>query len=272
MKILIAGATSGIGRFLAERLLEAGHNVWGFARSTEGALSHARFRAFTCDVAEWDQVDQLAMTIATETQQLDAIIICAALQGPIGPAMTLDPKTWSAAIRVNLDGTFHVLRAFAALLRPEGDARAKILCFSGGGASKPRANFSAYAASKTGVVRLVETLAEEWRENAIDINSIAPGTLPTRMTEEILSNGAEAAGEAEIAMARATFDAGRQNFERLGRLVDFLLSPKSDGISGKLISAAWDPWEQFEKQRELLRKSDLLTLRRITPEDRGEAW
>jgi 3-oxoacyl-[acyl-carrier protein] reductase len=186
--------------------------------------------------------------------------------------MTLDPKEWSAAIRVNLDGTFNVLRAFAALLRPEGDARAKILCFSGGGASKPRANFSAYAASKTGLVRLVETLAEEWREEPIDINSIAPGTVPTRMTEDVLRVGAEAAGETEIAVARAALVSGPESFERIGRLVDFLLSPESDGISGKLISAVWDPWEQFGKQSERLRKSDLLTLRRITPEDRGEEW
>ena len=246
MKILIAGATSGIGRFLADWLLEAGHNVWGFARSVEGALVHGRFRASACDVTAWDTVDELARKIAEETHGLDAIIVCAALQGPIGPAMTLDPKEWSAAVRVNLDGTFNVLRAFRALLRPEGDARAKILCFSGGGASKPRANFSAYAASKTGVVRLVETLAEEWRQDLIDINSIAPGALSTRMTEEILRHGAEAAGKAEIAAARATLNAGRENFERLGRLVDFLLSPESDGISGKLISAPWDPWEQFE--------------------------
>jgi NAD(P)-dependent dehydrogenase (short-subunit alcohol dehydrogenase family) len=272
MRILIAGATLGIGRFLAERLLEGGHDVWGFARSIDGAIAHARFRSSACDVSEWDEVAQLAREIASETQRLDAIIICAALHGPVGPAMTLDPKKWSAAVRVNLDGTFNVVRAFAALLRPEGDARAKILCFSGGGASKPRANFSAYAASKTGVVRLVETLAEEWRDNAIDINSIAPGALPTRMTEEILRKRAQEAGDAEIAAARATLNAGQENFERLGRLVDFLLSPKSDGISGKLISAPWDPWEQFERQRERLQTTDLLTLRRITPEDRGEAW
>ena len=272
MRILLAGATSGIGRFLAERLLQAGHDVWGFARSSDGALVHARFRSFACDVSEWDEVDQLFRKIASETQRLDAIIICAASQGPIGPAMTLDPKSWSAAVRVNLDGTFNVLRAFAALLQPEGGARAKVLCFSGGGASKPRANFSAYAASKTAVVRLVETLAEEWRRDAIDINSIAPGSLPTRMTEEILRKGADAAGEAEIAAARETLRAGAENFERLGRLVDFLLSPQSDGISGKLISAPWDPWQQFGRQRERLQGTDLLTLRRVTPEDRGEAW
>ena len=272
MRILIAGATSGIGRFLAERLLQAGHDVWGFARSSAGALVNARFRSFTCDVSEWDEVDQLARQIASETPSLDAIIVCAALQGPIGPAMTLAPKSWSATVRVNLDGTFHVLRAFATLLRPEGAVRAKVLCFSGGGASKSRANFSAYAASKTAVVRLVETLAEEWRENAIDINAIAPGALPTRMIEEILRTGSETAGEAEMAAARETLNAGAEKFERLGQLVDFLLSPESDGISGKFISAPWDPWEQFGSQRERFRKTDLLTLRRITPEDRGEAW
>lgn len=272
MKIVIAGATSGIGRFLAEWLLEAGHSVWGFARSIEGAPVHARFRASACDITEWDEVGELAAKIASEADRLDALIICAAVQGPIGPAMTLDPKEWSAAVRVNLDGNFNVLRAFAPLLRPEGVARAKILCFSGGGASKARANFSAYAASKTGLVRLVETLAEEWRQDRIDINSIAPGTVPTRMTEDVLQIGANAAGEAEIAQARAALEAGSASFERIGHLVDFLLSPDSDGISGKLISAVWDPWEQFGKQRERLRKSDFLTLRRITPEDRGEAW
>ena len=272
MNILIAGARSGIGRFLTDRLLEAGHSVWGFARSIDGTLTHPRFRAFACDVAEWDDVEKLAGMIATEAERLDAIIVCAALQGPVGPALALDPKEWSATIRVNLDGTFNVLRAFGGLLRPNGDARAKILCFSGGGASKARANFSAYAASKTGLVRLVETLAEEWREKPIDINAIAPGTVPTRMTEDILQVGAEAAGEPEIAVARAALASGPESFERIGRLVDFLLSPKSDGISGKLISAVWDPWEEFEKQAERLRKSDLLTLRRITPEDRGETW
>jgi len=272
MKILIAGATSGIGRFLAEWLLQAGHEVWGFARSTEGALDHARFHAFACDVTDWEGVEQLAARIAAETRSLDAVIVCAALQGPIGPALSLDPKEWSATVRVNLDGTFNVLRAFTALLRPEGDARGKVLCFSGGGAGKARSNFSAYAASKTGVVRLVETLAEEWREDAIDINSIAPGALSTRMTQEILQQGIDGAGAAEVAAARATLNASRQNFERLGRLVDFLLSPASDGISGKLISAPWDPWEQFGTLRERLRKTDLLTLRRTTPEDRGETW
>lgn len=272
MKVLIAGASSGIGLFLAERLLEAGHAVWAFSRSSEHAPTHPRLRAFVCDVADWDQVHDLALKVAGETPRLDAIIICAAVQGPVGPALDVDAKAWSAAVRVNLDGTFNVLRAFAPILNGDGNSRGKILCFSGGGATKPRPNFSAYAAAKTGVVRLVETLAEEWRGKAIDINSIAPGALPTRIIHEILRNGREAAGEHEIEAARATLAEGREGFERLGKLVDFLLSSKSDGLTGKLISARWDPWEQFAEKQERLATTDLLTLRRIMPEDRGEAW
>ena len=272
MNILIAGTSSGIGRFLATRLLEAGNHVWGFARSTGDALHHAQFRPFICDVSDWEQVFQLSTRIAEEIAPLRAIVICAAVQGPIGPAMAVDPQKWSASIRVNLDGTFNILRAFVPQLRSERNVRPKVLCFSGGGAAKSRPNFSAYAAAKAGVVRLVETLAEEWREIGVDINAIAPGPLPTRMTDEILRDGARTAGESEVTAARESASSGPENFERLGRLVDFLLSAESDGISGKLISALWDPWEKFGEQRERLRDTDLLTLRRITPEDRGKVW
>ena len=98
---------------------------------------------------------------------------------------------------------------------------------SGGGAGKPRANFSAYAACRRPL--WLGTSWKRWRsecrQDPIDINSITPGAWSTRMTEEILRHGADAAGEAEMAAARATLKAGRKNFERLGRLVDFLFEP-----------------------------------------------
>jgi 3-oxoacyl-[acyl-carrier protein] reductase len=54
-------------------------------------------------------------------------------------------------------------------------------------------------------------------------------------------------------------------------LVGFLLSEKSDGISGKLISAVWDPWEKLHEFRKDL-DGDIYTLRRIVPKDRGKDW
>jgi len=272
MNILIGGTSSGIGRFLTESLLSLGHSIWGFSRSEGNVLEHAQFHWGACDIAKWSDVERLANTVGAEAGALDAIIVCSAVQGPVGRAMSIDPAAWSEAVRVNLDGTFYVLRAFAMHLRRGAGSRAKILCFAGGGASKARPNFSAYAAAKAGVVRLVETMAQEWRNEEIDINAIAPGALSTRMTREILDKGVNAAGEAEIANARETISKDRAGFERLRLLVEFLLSNESDGISGKLISAPWDPWEKFPEHRERLRLTDLLTLRRIVPEDRGESW
>jgi 3-oxoacyl-[acyl-carrier protein] reductase len=57
--------------------------------------------------------------------------------------------------------------------------------------------------------------------------------------------------------------------ELAARLAVYLASRQSDGITGRLISAQWDPWEKLDQFREQLNKSDIYTLRRIVPEDRG---
>ena len=146
--------------------------------------------------------------------------------------------------------------------------RAKAICFSGGGATKPRANFSAYGAAKTGVVRLVETIAEEERNRALDINAIAPGAINTRLTDEILALGPQVVGESEYASALKQKSAGGAPIEKVLGLIDWLLSPASDGISGRLLSAQWDNWSGLAAQRKTLAQSDLYTLRRITPDDK----
>ena len=126
----------------------------------------------------------------------------AAIQGAIGPAMSADPRLWSQTIRTNLDGTYFTIRAFWPLLQAAPRAEAKIICFSGGGATKARPNFSAYAAAKAGVVRLVENLAAEWTDVPVDINAIAPGAINTAMTEETVRSGPEVVGQAEWESAR----------------------------------------------------------------------
>jgi hypothetical protein len=52
----------------------------------------------------------------------------------------------------------------------------------------------------------------------------------------------------------------------------YLASEAADGITGKLISAVWDPWAQFEEHRQQLNNTDVYTLRRIVPRDRGLGW
>jgi len=271
MKIVLTGSSSGIGRALAERLLTRGHHVWGLARSdqTDFAASHAgTFRATRCDVSEWPQVAAAAAEILGEWNPIDALITCAGLQGEIGPALSVDPERWSATVRANLDGTFHALRAFGPSLAAH-PRRGKIVCFSGGGATKPRVNFSAYGVAKTGVVRLVETIAEETRGQPLDLNTIAPGAINTRLTDEVIALGPTVVGAAEFAAAQKQKAAGGGSLEKALACVEWLLSPASDGISGRLISAPWDPWPTLGPRAAELAAGDVYTLRRIVPEDRA---
>ena len=274
MKIVLTGSSSGIGRYLAGHLLAQGHEVCGLARSPQDefeATGHAKgqqFSFYRCDVANWVQVSESAAKITQSWGRLDALICCSGTQAPIGPAMNCDPVAWSQNIRVNLDGTFFTIRAFFALLQ-RASGRGKVLCFSGGGATSPRPHFSAYGAGKCAVVRLVETLAHEWVNENVDINAIAPGAIYTKMTEQTLASGPGLAGEKEYQQALELKKKGEEPLKLVGGLVDALISSKSNGISGRLLSAPWDAWSNLEKIKDALKKSDVYTLRRIRPEDRN---
>jgi 3-oxoacyl-[acyl-carrier protein] reductase len=275
MRLLLTGSSSGIGRALAERLLVSGHHVWGFARSDQGdfAARNPGFRALRCDVANWTQMAAAAAEVSAVWTYVDGVITCAGLQGEVGPALTAEPEKWSATVRANLDGTYFSIRAFASLFS-RAPRRGKIICFSGGGATKPRPNFSAYGVAKTGIVRLVETLAVELAEagGSVDINALAPGAINTRLTDEVLALGPAVVGAAEYAAAKKQKATGGGSLAKALDCVEWLLSPESDGISGRLIAAPWDPWPTLGARAAELAPSDIYTLRRITPEDRGRKW
>jgi 3-oxoacyl-[acyl-carrier protein] reductase len=274
MNIVLTGSSTGIGRALAERLLASGHLVWGLARSDQSELvkKHPeRFLASRCDVGQWPDVERAAGEVSRTWTQVDALITCAGVQGEIGRTVAADPRRWSDTVRANLDGTFYAIRAFDALLS-RTPRRAKIVCFSGGGATKSRARFSAYGVAKTGVVRLVETIAEEERGRALDINSVAPGAINTRLTDEVLALGPGVVGESEFAAAQKQKATGGASLDKALGLVEWLISPASDGISGRLLSAPWDPWPTLDTHASELAASDIYTLRRIVPEERGKKW
>jgi len=274
MRIVVTGSSSGIGLALCEYLVTAGHEVWGLARSDQKRLSlsaNPHFQHSRCDVADWSQVAAAAREIAINWQNLDALVTAAGTQGVIGRTLELDPQQWSDTVRTNLDGTFHAIRALYPLLA-RAQRRAKIVCFSGGGATKARPNFSAYAAAKTAIVRLVETVAEEERGSALDINAIAPGAIATRMTDEVLAIGPGAAGTSEYTAALKQKEAGLAPLHKALALVEWLLSPQSDGVAGRLLSAPWDPWPDLARHAAELAASEIYTLRRILPAERGADW
>lgn len=274
MNILITGASFGIGRALAKDLCGAGNKVWGLARTEEplAALkkeSQGHFQYCPCDVSSLQSLKRARQTLSEGLDLLDAVICCAAIQGAIGETIKTDPEQWATTVQTNLIGTYLTIHTFFDYLMKSG-WRGKVICFSGGGATSPRINFSAYGVSKAGVVRLVETLAEEWKSLPIDINAVAPGGISTRLTEEVVLLGPAIVGDKEYHQALKQKE--NRSMEDVLKLVQFLLSGDSDGISGKLISAKWDSWSQFSAHKKEIMNSDVFTLRRILPKERGFHW
>jgi NAD(P)-dependent dehydrogenase (short-subunit alcohol dehydrogenase family) len=122
------------------------------------------------------------------------------------------------------------------------------------------------------VVRLTETLAEELREDRIDVNAVAPGPLNTRFLDQVLAAGPEKTGREVHERALRQREEGGAPLAKGAALATFLASARSDGITGRLLSAVWDDWERLPERREALAAGDVFTLRRIVPRDRGLPW
>lgn len=277
---IITGASQGLGKAIAMQFVREGANVCICAR--DGALLAAvteelRQTALTgqkvvgraADVSREDEVDAVFAEALRAFGRFEILVNNAGVYGPKGPAEEAVLMEWIRTIEINLYGTLIPSRNAIRHFRKNGYG--KIINLSGGGATAPLPGLSAYAASKAAVVRLTETLAEELREHRIDVNAVAPGALNTRLLDEVLAAGPERVGQAYYQKALKQRDAGGVPLERGAQLCVYLASAESDGITGKLISAQWDPWERLHEHRKRLASSDIFTLRRIVPEDRHTA-
>jgi 3-oxoacyl-[acyl-carrier protein] reductase len=280
LNALVTGGSQGLGRSIVEYYLREGANVVMCARN-ERELSAAReelSRAFPgqkllakrCDVSNEPQVNDLVAFALRELGSLHALVLNAGVYGPMGPTESVDLAEWRRAIDINLFGVLLPCRAIIPHFKQAG--RGKIVVLSGGGATNPLPNISSYAASKAAVVRLMETLAEELKAHHVDINAIAPGALATRLVDEVLSAGPEKVGQAFYEKNRQWKEKGATPLDLGANLAVYLASAESDGITGRLISAQWDPWPHLQEHRDELARSDIYCLRRIVPEDRGKKW
>jgi 3-oxoacyl-[acyl-carrier protein] reductase len=271
----VTGAGRGIGRAIAAALAGAGADLILLAR-TAGELDETAAQVrdlgrealpIVADVSRRVDVQQAATQGLTRFGRVDVLVNNAGIQPPIGPLVENDPGAWTQAVAVNLFGPFHCIQAVLPGMMAR--RRGKIINLSGGGATGPRPNFSAYAASKAALVRLTETLAEEVRPYNIQVNAIAPGAVNTRMLDEVLAAGA-AAGD-ELAAARKRQTQGGTPAEVAAKLIVFLASAAADGLSGKLISAPHDDWRTWDAAHIAgLAASPWYTLRRMDPYTIGQ--
>lgn len=282
-KALITGADQGLGKEIAKEFLEQGASVCICSRD-EGRLREAAKELECCrkeengkvifrraDVGITEDLDGLYEYLLSEFGTLDCVVNNAGIQGPIGDSAEVSWGKIEEVIRINLLGTLYGMRKAVSVFRAQ-KKQGRIVNLSGGGATGPRENFMGYALSKTGVVRATEIMAKETEKDGIYINAIAPGAMNTRMLDEVLKAGEEAMGAGAYAQALKQKESGGVSPKKAAHLAAYLASDRSGKISGRLISALWDGWESFGTHEQEIMGSDIYTLRRIVPKDRGFAW
>ena len=278
---IVTGASHGLGAAIAERFVSEGASVFICARGEEALDQMKRKLSATllpgqqvvsrcADVADRSQIDAALRAVNDAFPRIDILVNNAGVYGPFGVIEEIDWEEWVSAININVLGTVYFCRAVMPAMKRQ--RYGKIINLSGGGATNPLPRISSYAAAKAAVVRFTETLAVEVKEFGIDVNAIAPGTLATRLTDQLLAAGPERVGADFFERIRKAQQNGGAPLEKGAALCVYLGSAESDGITGKLLAALWDPWPELQQYRQDLEGTDIYTLRRIVPKDRGKDW
>ncbi len=261
--VIITGGAGGIGSYLTKHLLEHNYSIIVIGRKKSRfeilPFDNPNIRFFSLDISSSNDVVSFYKWYSDLNNSIFALINAAGIQAPIGEFENNNYQEWENNLNTNIFGTANMIRGAIPLLK--NGKHNKIINFSGGGATSFRPNFSAYALSKIGIVKLTEILANELNKYSIDVNAVAPGAINTDMLNEILQAGDCAGVEYNDAIKRQK--EGGDSPDKIVELCDFLLSDKSSGISGKLISAIWDDFKSEQFINRLKNDPNFCTLRRI---------
>lgn len=187
--ILVTGAGRGVGKRLAMGLAQNGARVGLLGRSqaeldlTKLEIEHAGGNALRirADVRDFEQMTAAVDRMTVVFGAVNALVANAAVLGPIGPFANQRPRDWKEVFEINVLGVMNACRA--ALPQMIQRRSGKILIIVDDGAVEPRPYFAAYSATKAAIARFSESLAEEVRDQNIQVNCLSPGGTYTSMTD-----------------------------------------------------------------------------------------
>lgn len=189
MKILVTGASSGIGEHLAAYLASAGAEVVAAARRLDNleALAERTEGKLTPLIMDVGDPDSVAKGVARAAEIMGGISGLFNNAGIAwgGHALKMSHEDWMRVIDINVNGVFRVATACALIMGEGGGGAilntASVLSF------RPGEKVAAYSTSKAAVAHMTKNLALEWAHMNIRVNAIAPGYFPTEMTNPFLA-------------------------------------------------------------------------------------
>ena len=275
---IITGASRGIGFEISKQFLIDGINISICSRNKKNLIkAKKQLDKFNIkkkiiitnqiDVSIESQVKKLVKKTYKKFKQIDIIVNNAGVYGPMGPIEKINKLKWKNALNINLLGAFYLLFHGIPILKKNNYS--KFIQLSGGGATNPTPFINSYGASKAAVVRLMESISIEVKKYKIDINSVAPGPINTQMLDEVIKSGPKIVGKKVFQKALKQKKNGGTAYKPCMELISFLASDKSNGITGKLISALWDNWKIWPKHLKKVSNKDAYALRRMVGKSVG---
>lgn len=267
--VLITGASSGLGAAVTRELSGAGYTLSIAARSTDQLEKLAQhlnkppgiMSPITMDVSLWESVEAGVHLAFDQHGPFTGIVHCAGIYGPFGPISKINAEEWASAVNTNLLGTFHLAKAVTGLFQEQTST---FIALSGGGATKPMPHITSYAASKAGLVRLIESMALESDFANVSCIALAPGLLKTQMLDLVLDQEPEIVGVAFYESMRRSADKGEDATDCATEFISQFIAHPELRLSGRLISVLWDPWRNWlEGDYSELDNPENFTLRRI---------
>ena len=238
---IVTGASSGIGRSIAERFAADGANVVICSREQENVDPVAeginesdrdgQAIAVECDVTDRDAVDALVETTVEEFGSLDVLVNNAGASF-MAPFEDISENGWKTIVDINLHGTYHASQAAGEIMRDdEGGAIVNVASVAG---QRGSPQMSHYAAAKAGVINLTTTLASEWAPEDVRVNCIAPGFVAT-------PGVASQMGVSADAIDRTAVERRIGQVEEIADIAQFLASDASSYVVGETITAEGVP-------------------------------
>ena len=232
---VVGGASSGLGRAVAEQLVAEGARVLLVARSEDAIQEVARElggQALQCtaDVTHPSGVDKVAAVAVDRFGTVDGVLVNAG-GPPFGPALELTDEQWIDAFRLLIGGPVRLLRT----LVPQMNDGASVLFITSSSVREPIKDLDSSNVLRPGVAALVKCLAQELGPR-VRVNSMAPGRIDTDRSRSLDEARAEDFGistEEQRLNVSEGIPMGRYGEpEELGRAAAFLLSPAASYITG----------------------------------------